>query len=225
MVSMYENYHSCFFVCFSGGWGWGETETLNLIALHDTLHTVFRDWTWVPVYVMGLRGIQILDEGLLPLWSVLIQKGVEICQTQTNLYVPVPGLSPLGNWLQHWTHPAFIFPLLPALITCCIIRVQWSSKRITRWPRWPGLLSRAQKDWFPPTINRIFPNIACSCRQRTLFSPERPGSEPSHRKEGGGEKGRQKKKRKLFPFLFLKPVLFWDFIYFLFSSRGLKGSQ
>lgn len=55
---MYEYYHSFFFFLFAEG----ETETLNLKDLPDILHTVLKDWAYFPIYLIDLRGIQILDE-------------------------------------------------------------------------------------------------------------------------------------------------------------------
>lgn len=40
----------------------------------------------------------------------------------------------------------------------------------------------------------------------------------------GREEGKAEEK-KAFPFLFLKPALFWDFIYIFVWLQGLKGSQ
>ena len=64
MASVYEKYHSffCWFVWQGVGEAEEETETLNLIDLPDTLHTVLRDWACFPIYLIDLRGIQILDE-------------------------------------------------------------------------------------------------------------------------------------------------------------------
>lgn len=124
---MYEYYHSFFFFLFAEG----ETETLNLIDLPDILHTVLKDGAYFPIYLIDLRGIQILDEVFcLSVLGVFIdlKEKKNLGNTGQALCTSSLPLSPLtlseGSGFNIALTPAFIFPLPPPLTTCWITRIQ-----------------------------------------------------------------------------------------------------
>lgn len=86
-----------------------------------------------------------------------------------------------------------------------------------------GLLSRSTEGLRFHTINRIFPNIACSCRQRTLFSPEeaRIRTWATERKGVGRREGRRRKESFSF-FIFKASSILGPYLLFC-SAPGVKG--
>lgn len=205
-----------------------ETETLNLIGLHDILHSVWRGWACFPICVIEtlggfrfwLRSCVSLISSLFidpKLGENLADTGQAVCTS--SLLFSLFTLSE-GSGFNIELTPVFIPCLCVPLRTCRITGIQRSSERVTR-PRVNGVLNgRAAELRFP--ITESLSTVPAPADRTLAPCSRRPGSEPGP--QGGRATGdRKAKEKKAFPLLFLKPVLFWKFIYFFCLVLGAKG--